>query len=159
MDAVERYREMVVGGETNLHLLVYEFINMLFLPIRGRIGKLLRSLTLPLIFNHIGIQSTCGSNCTVRNGKKIMIGDRVAIDDDVTLDVKPGDNKLNIENEVHIGKRTIFNCSGGIIEIGEGTVIGSYCRLGSLKGLSIGKYCRIEENCCFSSDRVYERRL
>lgn len=149
-NAFERYRRIVVGEASYLHLLAYELINMTFLPVRGTTGHLLRKYSLPLILGHTGAKLKFGSNCTIRNGRKISIGNKTVIDDEVTLDVKPGNKKLIIGNRVRIGKRTIFNCSGGIVEVGEGTEIAHHCRLGSLKGLSIGRFCRIEGNCCLS---------
>jgi len=78
----------------------------------------------------------------------MFIGDFVEIGSDVSLDVKPGKNTLVVGNYSSIGKRTILNCAGGEMNIGPGTIIGNYCRLGSLKGLTIGCDTKIGEECC-----------
>lgn len=143
-----KYRLIMVGKGGNLNLFCHELISFFFIPIQGELGVLLRSIVFPLLVKKIGKFVRVGANCIIRNGKQIVFGDHVVIGNKVTLDVKPGNNKLLLNNKVDIGNRVIFNCSGGIIEIGEGTVVGPYCRLGSLQGLTIGRHCRIGEKSC-----------
>jgi len=147
---ISKYRRLTVGNYGYAHLILFEIINFCCIPLRGKFGVFMRKLVLPFIIGKSGQKLSIGTNCTIRNGKKFTIGNEVVIEDDVTLDVKPGDKKLIIGNRVHIGRRTIFNCSGGVVEIGENTVIGSFCRLGSLQGLTIGHHCRLDDNSCIS---------
>ena len=145
-----KYRNLVVGNGGNAQLLLYEFINFFCMPLKGRAGILLRRLMLPFIVGKAGKKLSSGANCTFRNGKKIFIGDQVVLEDDVSLDVKPGNKSLVLGDRVHIGRRTILNCSGGIIDVGDESKIGSFCRLGALEGLSIGNHCVIGNRSCIS---------
>jgi acetyltransferase-like isoleucine patch superfamily enzyme len=55
-----------------------------------------------------------------------------------------GEGAFIILNEnVTLGEKTILSCPGGKIVVGEGTVVEQQCRLGSLKGLTIGRSCHI----------------
>lgn len=143
-----KYRSSMVGDGGNLDLLFYEVINFLFMPLTLGIGIILRRLALRLQAGEIGRSVKIGANCTIRNSKLMFFRDSVVIEDHVTLDVKPGNNKLILGKNSRIGKRTILNCAGGEINIGEGTVLGKYVRVGSLQNVIIGKFCTLGNNCC-----------
>jgi acetyltransferase-like isoleucine patch superfamily enzyme len=145
-----RYRTIAVGQQGLGDLLAYELINTFILPLPGRLGIGLRSLLFPLICAKMGRCVTLGTDCTIRNPFRIWIEDHVVIEDGVTLDVKPHAHNLLIGRNVVVGRRTILNCAGGTLVIGNGTHIGPFCRLGSKKGLAIGKNCRIGEQVCSS---------
>ena len=145
-----KYRGIVVGDGGYAQLLVYELINLFCIPLKGKAGVFIRRQVLPLVINKVGKRVSIGANCTIRNGRKIFIGDQAVLEDGVTLDVKPGDKNLVLGGGVHIGRRSIFNCNGGVIEIGEATDIGSFCRLGALEGLSIGHHCVMGDKSCIS---------
>lgn len=138
-----KYRLIMVGKGGNFDLFCHEFISLFFIPIQGRIGTFLRSIFLPILVKKIGKSVRVGANCIIRNGKQIVLADYVVIGHSVTLDVKPGDNRILLHHNMEIGDRVILNCSGGTLTIGEGTVVGNNCRLGSLLGLTIGRHCRI----------------
>lgn len=142
------YRRSMVGDGGNISFILYELINLLFIPIPGKIGVLLRKLVFPLLVGKMGKSVCIDANCIIRNGKRIAFGDNVLVGQGVTLDVKPGDNKLILHNNVTIGTRAILNCSGGEINIGEQTVIGNHCRLGSIQGITIGHHCTIGQDSC-----------
>jgi len=148
--SISKYRRLAVGDCGYAHLILFEIISFCCLPLPGKFGVLIRRLMLPFIFGKSGKNFSIGTNCTIRNGKKLSIGEKTVIEDDVTLDVKPGDKKLIIGDRVHIGRRTIFSCSGGVTKIGENTVVGTFCRLGSLQGLTIGHHCTLGDNSCIS---------
>jgi len=145
-----KYRNLVVGEGGNAQLFVYELINFFCMPLKGQVGILTRRLMLPFIVGKAGKKLSVGGNCTFRNGKKIFIGDHVVLEEDVSLDVKPGDKSLVLRDRVNIGRRTILNCGGGIIDVGEDSEIGSFCRLGVLEGLTIGRRCIMGNQSCIS---------
>jgi len=145
-----KYRKFAVGDGGYVQLLLYEFANLLCVPLKGNIGVFIRRLALPFVIDKVGKKSSIGANCTIRNGKKIFIGDQTVIEDEVTLDVKPGGENLVIGDRVHIGRRSILNCGGGVIRIGEDTDIGTFCRLGVLQGLSVGHHCVMGDRICIS---------
>lgn len=145
-----RYRTIAVGQQGVGYLFAYELINTFVLPLPGRLGIWLRSQLVPLICGKMGKSVRLGADCTVRNPHKIRIEDHAVIEDGVTLDVKPAAQNLLIGRNVLIGRRTILNCAGDSLAIGSGTHIGPFCRLGTKKGLTIGKNCRIGELVCFT---------
>ena len=145
-----KYRTFAVGNGGYAQLLFYEFANLLCIPLKGRVGVFIRRLALPFIIDKVGKKSSIGANCTFRNGKRIFIGDQTVIEDEVTLDVKPSAESLVIGDRVHIGRRSILNCGGGVITIGEDTNIGAFSRLGVLQGLSVGHHCVLGDRICIS---------
>ena len=154
-----RYRQLAVGEQGLANLLAYELVNMFILPLPGRIGILLRNMFLPMLFGRIGHSVRIGVDCTLRNPHKIRIEDSTLIEDGVTLDVKPYAGNLLIGRNVLVGRRTILNCAGATLTIDNGTQIGPFCRLGSKKGLAIGKNCRIgEQACCSGAGHAYADR-
>jgi len=146
----KRYHRSVVGQNGYLQLFLYEIINFFLIPLPGRTGLFFRRLALPLILGRLGKKVHMGPDCTIRNGRKIFIGQGAIIGTKVTLDVKTGENALILGDGVRIGSRTILNCNGAVMEIGNGTNIGTACRLGSLKGLKVGQRCQLGEQVCIS---------
>jgi acetyltransferase-like isoleucine patch superfamily enzyme len=145
---LDKYRSTMVGNRGNCALLFHEVIGFFFMPIQSSFGAWLRKRMVRLLVGQLGQSVRIGANCAIRNGKQIFIGDHVSIGDEVTLAVRPGKNKLILGDHLTIGSRVIFNCAGGEINVGEGTTIESYCRLGSLQGLTIGYNCRIGKEGC-----------
>lgn len=147
-DKLKKYRTSMVGDGGNVRLLLHEMISFFVIPVRSFPGVFLRNWMLRIITGEMGRSVRIGANCSIRNGQRVFIGDFVEIGSEVSLDVKPGNNSLVLEKYSSIGKGTIVNCAGGEICIGAGTTIGNYSRLGSLKGLSIGRNTKIGEECC-----------
>ncbi|RWX50056.1 transferase hexapeptide (six repeat-containing protein) [Candidatus Electrothrix marina] len=148
--AFSKYRRAVVGNNGLFYLFTYEVVGFFILPLPGKAGSWLRRFLLPCIIGKTGKRISIEANCTLRNGSEISIGTSACIEKNVTLDVKPGADGLSIGDRVHLGRMTVFNCNGGGIEIGDDSKIGNFCRFGSLRGLMIGKHCRIGNRCCFS---------
>lgn len=148
--AFGRYRALSVGQQGNWALFLFEVINTCILPLPGWIGKRLRNLLLPLICGSYGRSVIIGQDCTIRNPARLQIGDCTVIEDRVCLDIKADARNLIIGRNVTIGRRTICNCAGETLGIGDGSRIAPFSRLGSKMGLEIGRNCRIGENVCFS---------
>ncbi len=87
-------------------------------------------------------------NITLRRPHRISIGNRVVLENGVTLDVKTDAGYIEIQDDVHINKHTIISCPGGTVVICTGVRIGSRCRLGSLQGLKIGANAMIDDYVC-----------
>ncbi|RPH38927.1 MAG: hypothetical protein EHM86_08705 [Desulfobulbaceae bacterium] len=148
--AFGRYRALSVGQQGNWTLLLFEVINTCILPLPGWLGKRLRNLLLPLICGSYGRSVIIGQDCTIRNPARLQIGDCTVIDDRVCMDIKADARNLFIGRNVTIGRRTICNCAGETLKIGDGSRIAPFSRLGSKMGLEIGRNCRIGEHVCFS---------
>jgi len=144
----QKYRSTVVGGSKFLHFLMYECSIVFILPLPGTLGIHLRRFVMPYLFIHFGKNNSMHRDVVFRRPQQISIGNRVTLEEGVMLDIKGNEGFIKIHNDVHIDKNTILSCPGGSIVIGKGTRIGKNCRLGSLKGLTIGEHTVINDNSC-----------
>lgn len=146
--ALQNYKRICTGPDTGyFFFLFYEFIVMMTTSLGGKLGSGLRRLGYSLLCRHVGKNVTIGKECTLRSPQHICLHTGVSIDSNVSLDIKSNGNGITLGRNVRIGRSTIFSCIGDQITIGDESVIGSYCRLGSLKGLIIGRNVRIGNRC------------
>lgn len=146
--ALQKYRSAVTGTQGIKQFLLYEFSATVISVLPGVIGVYARRLFMPLLLSHFGCKITMHQNITVRRPYRISIGDGVTLEKGVTLDVKTDAGRIEIQDDVHIGRDTILSCPGGTIVICSGVSIGSKCRLGSLEGLIIGPHSMIGDSVC-----------
>jgi acetyltransferase-like isoleucine patch superfamily enzyme len=71
-----------------------------------------------------------GRKCTIREKKKIKIGDNILIDDQCYIDALSKDG-IVIGNNVSIHKRCIIECTGNLSHIGKGLTLGNNVGIGS----------------------------
>lgn len=142
-NAVRKYQQTVIGAESWAALLVYELIDCCITPVPGRLGRILRAVFYPFLFASCSRSVQIGKNLTLHQPAKISLGARVVVEDFVTLNVKGHGAGIVLHDDVRVGEKSILSCPGGTIVIGAGTVIDKECRLGSLKGLTIGSGCHI----------------
>jgi acetyltransferase-like isoleucine patch superfamily enzyme len=95
------------------------------------------------LLKKIGRGSKIDQNVTMRRPSQISIGSHVSIAYGVTINIKDNGEEILLGDCVQVGENTIFSCIGGVLDVGRKTVIGKQCRLGSKKGLKIGKSCQI----------------
>ncbi len=156
--AIKKYRKTVIGDGGLGALLLYELYTLFIQPFPGPVGKQLRRLILPLFLQKIGSQATIGSNVAIRKPKNILIGSRVTIDDFVTFNIKGNGIEIFIDDRVIIGQRTILSCIGYKLKIGQETIVGEKCRLGSKKGLTVGNRCQLgDQTCIVGASHAYDR--
>jgi len=142
---VKKYKHAVIGDKGWLALICYELIVCCFAPIPGKLGGLLRRLFFPFLFNCFGKGIKIDKDLTILQPSKICLGDGVIIENNVSIGVKGRGKRIVISRNVRIGRQTVFSCIGSEITIGEETVIGEKCRLGSLQGLTVGRSCKIAD--------------
>jgi len=147
------YKKSVIGEAGHLQLLVFELINLFCTPVKGNLGQFLRKISFPCLLGSIGHKIEIGTDCTIRNGKKTVIGNNVVLEDNVSLlhDGVTEGTGINLSDHVRVGERTILKCSGGVLSVGKGSSIGKYCRIGSLVDLTIGEHSRIGNRCCIAA--------
>ena len=145
---LQKYGQVVAGKPGKRDLLRYEFCVSLVAPLPGPIGIWLRRFFLPFIFENFGRDVIMERDVSFRRAGQISIGSNVTIGCGVTLDVKTEAGRIRVGDNVSIGRNTIISCPGGTVTIEDGARIGKYCRLGSLKGLIIGKQCCLENFVC-----------
>ncbi len=153
-----RYRRMAVGEDRFLPFLRYELTTSLLGDLGGAVGRSLRRAFYPGMFESFGKGVSFGRGVVLRRPDSVSIGGDVRIGDRAALDVKADDARILIADEVTIGPGTILSCIGGRMVIGQGTVIGAGCRLGSMMGLDIGQGVVIEPGVCISgAAHAYDR--
>ena len=124
---LQRYAELVVGRMGIWRLLRYELLTCLLGSLPGALGLLLRKLFYPSLFRRIGRGVVFGKSVVIRNPDRIVLGNRVVIDDYVVLDGRGGDG----EEGLCIGDEVIIN-RGALIQAKIGTIrIGSHCDIGA----------------------------
>jgi acetyltransferase-like isoleucine patch superfamily enzyme len=81
-----------------------------------------------------------GRSLTLRHPGKIALGDNVVIDDYAVLDAKGNrENRMEIGNNVIIGRSSVISCKNGDLFIGDNTNIAMNCFIQSGKLVTIGK--------------------
>ncbi|NNK93814.1 MAG: acyltransferase [Desulfobacterales bacterium] len=148
-----KYQQSVVGNTRFIDLMLYEVINLVCMSLPSlpkRFGYRWRRIGLSIISDHIGENVQIGPNNSFLQPKKLHLKDNVETGNDVTFGIKITGGGIILRENVTIGDNTIFNCSGGTITIGRGTKIQNDCRLGSLKGLTVGAFCTIGQHTCIS---------
>ena len=146
--SLQKYRSIVIGNKGAITFLLYEFLTTIICPLPGSLGIYARRFFMPLLFNRFDCKIIMKQNVAFRRPHQIRIGNNVILENGVTIDVKSNSGAIEINDDVHIGKNTILSCLGGSIIIGKGTCIGKNCRLGSLKGLTIGQHSKIDDFVC-----------
>ena len=146
----KKYQQSVVGEGSIFNLMLYEIINFACMSLPGGLGRCLRRLGLSLISDHIGKHVQLGTNISFLQPQKLQIEDNVVIGNNVNLGIKSSGKGIVLKGNVTIGDGTILNCVGATITIGKATKIKDDCRLGSLKGLTIGESCTIGRYSCIS---------
>lgn len=137
---LRRYADLVCGeGSSYWSLFKYELLTCLLAGRRGALGLFLRKKLYPCLFKECGRGVIFGRNLTIRNGKNIVLGDRVVIDDDCVLDARGAG-----EDGVRIGSGTILNravsvqAKIGPVHIGEACDIGMHSDVHAQGGVFIG---------------------
>jgi len=148
--SLKKYQQSVIGDNSIIDLMIYEIINLVCLSLPGRLGGRLRRIGLSIISNYIGKHVQIGNNNLFLQPKKLHVEDNVEIGNDVTFGIKITGDGIILRENVTIDDGTILNCSGATITIGKGTRIKKDCRLGSLKGLTVGEFCTIGQYTCIS---------
>lgn len=119
------YRAMVIGSSGFLYWIRYELCMLFFRNLSGVLGYAARRVFYKGLFGACGRGAIIGTGVTLRNPRKIILGDSVVLDDNSVLDAK-GDTceGIHIGNDVFISRDSILNCKNGGIYIGSNVSIG-----------------------------------
>lgn len=137
--ALTLYRELVVGDRSWGSLLWYEMIMLVSSQLSGLLGLGARTLLYPNLFGSCGKRPAIGRGVTIRHPAQMRLGDRVVIEDYAALDVRGTDSALHIGDAVIVGRYSTLAAKGGVLTLGNGVNIGSYCRIATQSRLHIGK--------------------
>ena len=150
---LQKYLELVVGGNSILSLFRYELITSVFGPLPGAAGFLARKYLYPRLLGRAGNNITFGRNITLRHPRRISIGSNAVIDDYAVLDAKGnGGKNISIADDVIIGRNNILSCKGGTISIGSNTNIGINTAIYSGKSVVIGNNILFAASCYIFGD-------
>ncbi len=137
---LRRYADLVCGeGSSYWALLKYELLTCLLAGRRGALGLFLRKKLYPSLFKECGRGVIFGRNLTIRNGKNIVLGDRVVIDDDCVLDARgAGDEGVRIGSGTILNRAVSVQAKIGPVHIGEECDIGMHSDVHAQGGVYIG---------------------
>ncbi len=140
----QKYRKITTGKDRGLAFFFFnELMVMVATSLPGNFGYALRRFGFSFLCAEIGSTVKIGSECSLRRPQYITLKQGATLDKRVSLDVKHTGEGILLGKNVVVGHSTVFSCPGGKITIGDGTIIGKYCRLGSLEGLKLGKNVRV----------------
>lgn len=132
LSALDKYRHLVTGPVGVLGLLKYEVLTGLLGGLPGLLGLALRRVFYRWLFKSVGKGVIIGQHVVIRHPHRIRLGNGVVIEDCAVLDAKGTQGQgIILHDGVFIGRGTILSAMHGTLEIGEGTSIGSCCRISS----------------------------
>lgn len=137
------YAQLVVGHPSLPSLLKHECLTGLFGGCPGAIGYWLRRKTYRHLFGQAGASLIIGKHVTIRGARNIRLGRGVAIDDNVVLDARGENGRIEIGDGVLISRNTIIRARNGTIRIGAGSDIGANCLLATDQQLEMGEHVLI----------------
>ena len=139
VSALQKYQDIAVGERGLGALLRYEFFTCCLAGLPGALGLWLRGRLYRHFLGHVGRNVVIGKNVTIRNPRRISIGDSVMIDDGCVLDAKGQDGAgIALGANVVLGRNTVLSCKGGSIALGHNTNISMNCIIISESSVRIG---------------------
>jgi acetyltransferase-like isoleucine patch superfamily enzyme len=139
--SLAKYRELVVGSDGFLDLVLYELVVTLTSWVPGAFGLLLRKLAYPVVLGSVGRNVVFGQGVVLRHPRKIRIGDGTVVDDLVVLDAKGTTNSgIEVGRNVFLGRGTILSCKNGDIVLGDDVNIGFHSEIFSGSRVSVGRH-------------------
>jgi len=152
--AIDKYRHFFVGDQGLWPLIRYELITLIARNRQGALGYLLRKKLFPRLLHHVGTGVQWGQRVAIRHGRKITLGDRCAIDDDVLLCARGADELgLMLGDDVLIGRRSIVQVKYGSLRIGSYSVIGTGSTIVISGGAIIGDHFMSGPQCYIGGSR------
>jgi len=138
--ALSIYKEYVVGEQSTLHWLHYELGMFLCSNLPSLPGFASRMFLLRGLLKKCGKRPGFGRGMVIKRPKQISLGNKVLLDDYSALDCRGPGSSISLEDFVSVGRHTsIVAKDTALIRVGGGTNIGSYCRVASQSGVSIGE--------------------
>jgi acetyltransferase-like isoleucine patch superfamily enzyme len=157
---VQRYRAKVFEGKGLPAFLRYEAAIFFCGDMAGSLGYFLRQRLYANLFGRMGKQVILGKGISLRQPGRMILGDRVAIDDFVLLDASGTTGQgLVLGNNVIVSRNSVIQGKTGPIFIDENTDIGCNAVLSSSSGIYIGRSVMIAGNCYIGGGRYRHDRL
>jgi acetyltransferase-like isoleucine patch superfamily enzyme len=157
---LERYKAKVLGDVRLSSLLSYELATFLFANTPGGLGYAFRKWFYRRLFKKVGKGVILGKGLVLRHPKRIMLGDRVAIDDYALLDASgTGKEGMILADDVIISRNCVIQGKTGPVVIGKKTDMGCNTVVSSVSGVFIGESVLISGNCYIGGARYRSDRI
>jgi acetyltransferase-like isoleucine patch superfamily enzyme len=159
MSAMRRYQSKVFGDPGLIPFLGYEMATFLFGDFPGALGYALRRSFYARLFRRMGRGVILGKGVALRHPRRIVLGDRVAIDDGAMLDASGAvEGGIVLGDEVIVSRHCVIQSKNGPVAIGDRTDIGCHCILSSVSGVVIGRSGLIAGHCYIGGGRYHSDR-
>lgn len=136
--ALSKYQQIIVGDESWLYLLYFEFCALLG-KFPGALGILLRKLFWPRLFGSCGKGVMFADNIVLRQPKNIQLGNNVIISEFCILDARHDDEDevIVLNDDVMLSTNVMISCKNGSIKIGKNTGISAQTIIHSTNGCPV----------------------
>jgi acetyltransferase-like isoleucine patch superfamily enzyme len=138
LSAYRQYLRIFVGEESPAAFLRYEVLTGLLGPMPGALGYFLRGGCYHWILDRLGPGSVFGRGVIIRSPRRIAVGARVMIDDGVVLDAKGTTSKIELGDQILVGRQSILSCNEAQVRIGNFVSIGPFCFFACKSRIEIG---------------------
>ena len=120
--ALSKYQHIIVGDDSWLFLLYFEFCGLLG-KFPGALGIVLRKFFWPRLFGSCGKGVMFADNVVLRQPKRIHLGDNVIISEFCVLDARHDDEDkvITLDDNVMLSTNVMISCKNGCIKIGKNT--------------------------------------
>jgi len=146
--AFRKYQELNVGSPGPWAFARYELLLVLLSGLPGAAGYFLRQKLYRALWGRCGRGVVIGRNVTIRHPHRIVLGDRVVIDDHCVLDAKGTlPTTIVIGDDVLLGRNTVLSCKGGTIRLDDRANVSVNCTFISESELEIGARTLVGGHC------------
>jgi len=120
--ALTKYQHVIVGDDSWLFLIYFEFCSILG-KFPGALGIVLRKFFWPRLFGSCGKGVMFADNIVLRQPKNIHLGNNVIISEFCVLDARHDDEYqvITIGDDVMLSTNVMISCKNGCIKIGKNT--------------------------------------
>ncbi|WP_299841352.1 DapH/DapD/GlmU-related protein [uncultured Jannaschia sp.] len=150
-----KYKAFFVGREGFGAFLRYELAVILAGPMAGAAGYVLRGRLFPGLFARVGRGVNFGRNLILRCPGRIALGDRIAIDDNCTLDARGvgTEDRFEIGCNTLLARDTVLVVKSGSLAIGRNCSIGAQSTLSGTNGIVLGDDVLVAGQCYIGGGR------
>jgi acetyltransferase-like isoleucine patch superfamily enzyme len=155
-----RYRSKVFEDQSFLRFLRYEVATLLLGNLGGGLGYFLRRRWYAGLFGCLGREVIFGRGVALRQPNRMILGDRVAIDDFVLLDASgTAGQGIVLGDNLIVSRNCVIQGKNGPIFIDRDCDIGSNTILSANAGIYIGQSVLIAGHCYIGGGRYRHERL
>lgn len=145
--AFKKYKDLAVGDASLAVFIWYELLTLGISGLPGVLGMGLRAALYPTLLGACAGKLAMGRGVVLRNPGKTFLGRSVLIDDYAALDVRGPGSKIELADCVSIGRFSTVAAKGGVVSLGRGVNIGSYCRIATQSRISFGESVLVAAYC------------